>query len=491
MSNCAPLPTPALEHACDSLSAAHYAKVSAQPLKNPVLALQNTALAANLGLDSAIFSQAAGQDLFNGAAITDAPQIAYVYSGHQFGVWAGQLGDGRALSLGRLKVSPDNRQELQLKGAGMTPFSRMGDGRAALRSSLREYLCSEAMHALGIPSTRALCVYASEQLIMREAPEKSAVLTRVAPHFFRFGHFEHWYYQGRHQELRELADHCLKHYFQDCQNQASPYLAMLKRICITTGELIAKWQAYGFMHGVMNTDNMSIAGLTLDYGPYGFMDHFDPAHICNHSDHQGRYAFHAQPAIGDWNCHALGQCFTALHDDVDEIRQALAQYQTSFVSHYRTLLAEKFGLTLSSKDDDALLEDFFQLMASDAADYTLSFRALSHIPTRPGKADDNLFACFRNQPAIHDWLSHYRARLHYEKSDDSMRHASMQKRNPKYVLRNYLAEIAIQQAQQGDFSEAEKLSRILQNPYDEQAEVNDYASAPPAWASTLCVSCSS
>ncbi len=491
MSNTTPLSLPSLHHACASLNPAHYAQVFAQPLNNPDLVLHNSGLADELALHPALFADTTGRRLFNGgAAQPAAPQIAYVYSGHQFGIWAGQLGDGRALSLGRLNTRDGSSLELQLKGAGPTPFSRNGDGRAVLRSSLREYLCSEAMHALGVPTTRALCLYGSEQLVMREMPEKSAVLTRVAPHFFRFGQFEHWYYQGHYQELRELADHCLANYFIDCQQQPFPYLAMLKRICELTGKLIATWQAYGFMHGVMNTDNMSISGLTLDYGPFGFMDHFDPAHICNHSDHQGRYAFHAQPAIGDWNCHALAQCFTALHENEADIRQAVAAYQHSFVSHYRSLLGGKFGLNLQDGDDD-LLEGFFQLLAKDQADYTLSFRALSHVQTQASLHDEKLLGLFKSQTDLQDWLIAYQSRLQHESSHQEFRLTSRLQRNPKYVLRNYLAETAIQLAQAGDYREAQRLNLALQNPFDEQSEFDAYAASPPAWASSLCVSCSS
>ncbi len=480
-----------LRHACPSLDQTHFAIVQAQALNQPYLLMHNQELAAELDLSQDFFTESAGCELFTGSATAAPPQIAYVYSGHQFGVWAGQLGDGRALSIGRLPKAPTGEVELQLKGAGQTPFSRMGDGRAALRSSIREYLCSEAMHSLGIASTRALCLYGSDQLIMRETPEKSAILTRVAPHFFRFGQFEHWFYQGKYQQLKELADHCLEHYFPACQQQADPYLAMLAEICLRTGKLIAEWQAVGFMHGVMNTDNMSLSGLTIDYGPFGFMEAFDPTHICNHSDQQGRYAYHAQPYIADWNCHALAQCFTALHDDEAGIRQALASYQQSFVSHYRALLSRKFGLTLQSGADDELLERFFQIMAENQADYTQSFRALCQVSSLTSTNDDKLLRLFSDQSAISAWLSDYQQRLRAETQDSVQRQQVMLSTNPKYVLRNYLAEIAIQAAQQGDFTELRRLNQVLQQPYAEQPEFEHYATTAPAWAENLCVSCSS
>lgn len=480
-----------LTHACPALPPSHYAQVRAQALKQPYLVISNPALAKELSLKHDYFAHQDGHEFFTGSAVLEPPQLAYVYSGHQFGVWAGQLGDGRALSLGRLQNQAAQSLELQLKGAGQTPFSRMGDGRAALRSSIREYLCSEAMHGLGIATTRALCLYGSEQLIMRETPEKSAILTRVAPHFFRFGHFEHWYYQGKYAELKELADHCLQHYFPACLHQDQPYLAMLREICQRTGQLIAQWQAAGFMHGVINTDNMSLSGLTLDYGPFGFMEDFDPSHICNHSDQQGRYAFHAQPYIGDWNCHALGQCFTALDANETEIRQALAAYQESFVATYRQLLSKKFGLSLESPEDDELLERFFQLMAEQKADYTLSLRALTQVDQIPGAGDTSLLAQFEQQTKIAEWLKHFQARLKSQARPFAQRQQKMLASNPKYILRNYLAEIAIQAAQQGDFSEIKRLNQVLQNPYAEQSEFENYAAPAPAWAANLCVSCSS
>ena len=242
-------------------------------------------------------------DLFTGNRLAEQCRPrATVYSGHQFGQWAGQLGDGRAILLGDLAG-----HEIQLKGAGATPYSRMGDGRAVLRSSVREFLCSEAMAGLGIPSTRVLCITGSDKMIMREQPETTAVVTRLAPSFIRYGSFEHWFYRNDYKALKKLADFVITRHYPEFTELPNPYQALLTEVTRRTARLMAQWQTVGFMHGVMNTDNMSILGLTLDYGPFGFMEAFNPRHICNHSDDLGRYSYAMQPQIGNWNCHALGQ----------------------------------------------------------------------------------------------------------------------------------------------------------------------------------------
>jgi uncharacterized protein YdiU (UPF0061 family) len=367
----------------------------------------------------------------------------------------------------------------------------MGDGRAVLRSSIREFLCSEAMAALGIPTSRALSVTGSDHYIMREQPETSAVVTRVAPSFIRFGSFEHWYYNNRPQELQALADFVLQHYYPELLAQDNPYQALLSEVTRRTAELIAHWQAIGFMHGVMNTDNMSILGITLDYGPFGFMEAFDVAHICNHSDHQGRYSFRAQPSIGQWNCYALAQAMLPLVGGVEEAQAALAIYQPSFSNKHDALLRQKFGLREEREGDSALFERYFLLMQENHADYTLSFRALAHLAGAEEETDRKLLDLFIDRQAVAAWLRDWRLRLAAEGSVDAVRRQAMQAVNPKYILRNYLAQIAIEKAQNKDFSEVAKLLKILQRPFDEQPEHESYASLPPDWATGLEVSCSS
>jgi uncharacterized protein YdiU (UPF0061 family) len=424
--------------------------------------------------------------------------LSAVYSGHQFGVWAGQLGDGRAILIGELN-GPAGPMELQLKGAGLTPYSRMGDGRAVLRSSIREFLCSEAMAALRIPTTRALCITGSDQGVMRETVETSAVVTRMAPSFVRFGSFEHWFYRDKPEELRALADYVIHTFYPELTAEANPYQALLAEVTRRTARLIAQWQAVGFMHGVMNTDNMSILGLTLDYGPFGFMEAFDPKHICNHTDQQGRYSYANQPQVGHWNCYALGQALLPLIGDVDLAQEALAVYQPQFAAAMDEILHAKLGLRSADEQDRALFDAMFKLMEDGHVDFTRFFRALGKLQLDPagqggeGAAhpDSVLRDMFIERGAFDAWAVQYRQRLRAEQSVDAERKAAMDGVNPKYVLRNYLAQVAIEKAQQKDFSEIARLLSVLERPFDEQPEHEAYAALPPDWASHLEVSCSS
>lgn len=475
-----------------------FAPVQAQALKSSYIITVNKHLALQLGFNEDLLKHEHFRQVFSGERLAPGSQsIATVYSGHQFGVWAGQLGDGRALLLGDLSLNQTDsthyqRDEIQLKGAGETPFSRMGDGRAVLRSSIREYLCSEAMAALGIPSSRALCLIGSEQYAMRERPEKTAIVTRTAPSFIRFGSFEHWYYRGEHEQLKQLADFCLEHYFPSAREESNPYQSMLKEIVKLTAEMIAHWQAVGFMHGVMNTDNMSILGLTLDYGPFGFMDGYQPQQICNHSDTQGRYAFHMQPRIGQWNCHALAQAMLPLIGDVDATQEALSLYVPSFEQKHAQLMSAKFGFKEARDDDENLMSDFLDLMATGGIDYTNSFRALSNYSTKSSSScNEQLRNLFIDRGGLDHWLLRYSERLQSEQSNEEERHIAMKNSNPKFVLRNYLAQQAIEAAENKDFSELQRLCEVLLNPYAEQVEFEHYAVIPPDWAQTISVSCSS
>jgi len=461
-----------------------YSEVAASPLPEPQLAAWNAELAASLALpaepDEALLATLAGNQPPVGAQ-----SIATVYSGHQFGVWAGQLGDGRALLLGELQG-----QEIQLKGAGLTPYSRMGDGRAVLRSSIREYLCSEAMHGLGIPTTRALALVASPEPVWRETRETAAVVTRVAPSFLRFGHFEHFFYGGNEAALRQLADYAVQRYFPDCLTAANPYQAMLEQVIARTAELIADWQAVGFCHGVMNSDNMSLLGLTLDYGPYGFLDGFDGGHICNHSDHAGRYAYGEQPEIGLWNLHCLAQALLPLLDREAAIA-GLKRYQPLFEEALGERFAAKLGLRARQESDWPLLSRLFELMQASRTDWTIFWRRLSHFDSSPGALNEPIRDLFLDRTAFDGWAWDYKARLAQEGSTDAERHTEMRQVNPKYVLRNHLAETAIRAAQAGDYSEIARLQALLTRPFDEQPENEHYAALPPDWANDLSVSCSS
>ncbi len=463
--------------------------LAAEPLPDPHWVARNDALAAELGWPADGWTDAALSVLSGGTAWSGMQPFATVYSGHQFGVWAGQLGDGRALLLGEL-ATPLGPMEIQLKGGGLTPYSRMGDGRAVLRSSIREYLGSEAMHALGVPTTRALALTGSRLPVRRERWETAAVVTRVAPSFLRFGHFEHFAHTARDPAaLRQLADFALVHYFPECLDAAQPVAAMLSEVARRTAELIAQWQALGFCHGVMNTDNLSLLGLTIDYGPFGFLDSFDPGHVCNHSDHQGRYAFARQPGVAWWNLQALATALLPLLGDEPEAASELAldaiePYRTTLAQALKSRMGAKFGLREQRPEDEALIDGLLRLMAAERTDYTILFRRL----TDAGVARD----LFIDRAAFDAWALRYAERLRIEGSIDAERAARMDAVNPKFVLRNHLAQGAITAAERGDFSELERLLKVLSRPYDQQPEAPAaYAAFPPPGADQIEVSCSS
>jgi serine/tyrosine/threonine adenylyltransferase len=484
-----------LSNAFSGLPPAFYTRLMPTPLPRPYLVCASAKAAELIKLDPGATASDDFLQIFTGNRLMkDSVPLAAVYSGHQFGVWAGQLGDGRAILLGDAQSSAGEHPgtlELQLKGAGKTPYSRMGDGRAVLRSSIREFLCSEAMAALGIPTSRALCVTGSDQIVMRETPETAAVTTRMAPTFVRFGSFEHWYYNDKKEELQILADFVIARHYPELAEQARPYQALLAEVTRRTARMVAQWQAVGFMHGVMNTDNMSILGQTIDYGPFGFMEAFNAGHICNHSDHQGRYSYAMQPQIARWNCYALGQAMLPLIGEVDDVHAALQGFQEVFAAELDTLLHAKLGLQTRHPEDRELLDTMFAMLQENHADFTLFFRRLGELRRDQPSSDETLRDLFINRPGFDAWAGRYRERLRKEQSVDSVRRAAMHAVNPKYVLRNYLAQVAIEKAQQKDFSEVAKLLAILEKPFDEQSENESYATLPPDWASELEVSCSS
>jgi uncharacterized protein YdiU (UPF0061 family) len=468
-----------------------YTALPAQPLPAPHWVARSAECARWLGLAQDWWLQRDALDVFSGNRLWPGMQpLASVYSGHQFGVWAGQLGDGRALWLGELDT-PHGPMELQLKGSGLTPYSRMGDGRAVLRSTVREFLCSEAMHALGIPTTRALCMIGSALPVRRETIETAAVLTRVAPSFIRFGHFEHFAHHDQHDALRRLVDFVIDAYYPDCRDAASSAAALLEAVTRRTARLIAQWQAVGFCHGVMNTDNMSMLGLTIDYGPFGFLDAFDPGHVCNHSDTSGRYAFARQPNVAFWNLHALAQALMPLIGDSDVALAALEPYKQEFPDALLGLMRAKLGLTRPEPGDRERVDDLLRLMAAQRVDFSICFRRLCSFDSSPEARNEALRDLFTDRDAFDGWARGYAARLRAQGGDDAGRAAAMHRVNPKIVLRNHLAEAAIRQAQQGDFSEIERLAKALLRPFDELPEHEIYAGFPPDWAQHLEVSCSS
>ncbi len=463
---------------------------AAQPLPAPHWVARSDALAADLGWADWLHSDAA-LALLAGNQVPPGGLLATVYSGHQFGVWAGQLGDGRALLLGEADT-PQGRLEVQLKGSGLTPFSRMGDGRAVLRSSIREFLCSEAMHARGVPTTRALALVGSPLPVRRETVETAAVVTRVAPSFLRFGHFEHFAHtQPDPAMLQRLVDTTIALHYPDLADAARPAEALLEAVARRTAALLAQWQAVGFCHGVMNTDNMSVLGLTIDYGPFGFLDAFDPGHICNHSDHAGRYAWARQPNVAFWNLHALAQALLPVIGDSDAALAALEPYKTVYAQSMLGAWRAKLGLRDGHDEDQTLADDLLRLMAADHADFSITWRRMAGFSSQAGARNEAVRDGFIDRDAFDAWAVRYTARLQAEGSDDADRAVRMNRVNPKFVLRNHLAETAIERAREGDFSEVQRLLKVLQRPFDEQPDQEAYAAFPPAWAQTLEISCSS
>ncbi|HEY4374321.1 MAG TPA: YdiU family protein [Burkholderiales bacterium] len=468
-----------------------YTRLSPTPLPAPYLVAFNPDAAPLIGLAPGEEGRADFASLLTGnQALAGASPLAAVYSGHQFGVYVPQLGDGRAISLGEA-IGSEGAMEIQLKGAGRTPYSRMGDGRAVLRSSIREYLCSEAMHGLGIPTTRALAITGSDQPVIRESVETAAVVARLAPSFVRFGSFEFWYHRRDADAVRELADYVIREFYPEFEGAEDRYPRFLREVVRRTARMIAQWQGVGFMHGVMNTDNMSILGLTLDYGPYGFMEAFDPGHICNHTDEAGRYAYNMQPQVGLWNLYALGQALVPLMEP-EVIEAELKTYEPEFDAALNGLMRAKIGLATVRDDDHLLVNELFGLMVESHADFTLLFRALSSMHAADAAGDTTARDLVINRERFDAWAVQYRQRLALENSVDGERGARMNAVNPKYVLRNYLAEVAIRQArEEKDYGEIERLRKLLARPYDEQPENAAYAALPPDWANGLEVSCSS
>ena len=480
-----------------SLPDAFYTRLAPLGLPEPRLVAASDEVARLIGLDPTEFGRPEFAEAFAGNVLpAGSAALAAVYSGHQFGVWAGQLGDGRAHLLGGLR-SRGEHWEIQLKGAGRTPYSRGADGRAVLRSSIREFLCSEAMAGLGIPTTRALSIVGADLPVRREEIETAAIVARVAPSFVRFGSFEHWAALGRTDELRRLADYVIDTFRPHCRAEPNPAAALLADVAQRTGELVADWMAVGFMHGVMNTDNMSILGLTLDYGPFGFMEAFDAGHVCNHSDTHGRYAYDAQPAVAQWNLYCLAQAFLPLIGERDAAQAAIDEhFGPAFETRFAARLAAKLGLRELRSGDEEIIGDTFALLQAQRLDFSLFFRSLSSLPAavdpeNQAESDAPLRDHFIDRAAGDAWLARWRKRLAATPWSDGERQAAMRAANPKYVLRNWLAEAAIRKARAGDYSEVERVLRCLRRPFDEQPEFSAFAAPAPDWARGLEVSCSS
>jgi uncharacterized protein YdiU (UPF0061 family) len=473
----------------------YYSRVAPTPFEtNPHLIHFNHAAAELLHLDPDCHRHPRFAETFTGRlTLPGSDPLAMLYAGHQFGHYVPQLGDGRALLLGETVNPRGERWEIQIKGSGLTPYSRDGDGRTVLGSSIREYLCSAAMRGLGIPTTHALCLVGSSDEVYRERIESGAMMTRLAPSHLRFGSFEVFYHRDQHAALGPLADYVIDHHYPDLSGTRGPgrYLGFLNEVIARTARLVAQWQAVGFAHGVLNTDNMSILGLTIDYGPYGFMEAYDPGFVCNHSDHHGRYAFDRQPRVGQWNLGCLAQALLPLLPDADAAGSALDAYQSLFNTHYATLMAAKLGLRHADAHSTALVEELLTQMQASAVDYTRLFRSLA------AAAGDEAAGCalreiFVDRDRFDRWYGDYSALLQADGVPLPQRRTAMLAVNPKYILRNYMAQIAIERAERDqDYSEIGRLMQILQTPFDEHPDSQAYADAPPDWAGAIRVSCSS
>ncbi len=468
------------------------------PVAAPVLLAHWPEVATLLGLPATLVSSEAFAEVFGGNALLDGMHPwAANYGGHQFGHWAGQLGDGRAISLGEL-VAPDGAHwELQLKGAGPTPYSRGADGRAVLRSSIREFLCSEAMHHLGVPTTRALSLVGTGEEVVRDIlydgnpqPEPGAVVCRAAPSFLRFGSFELPAARGEQALLQQLVDTCIARDFPHLQGPAEEMRAQwFAETCVRTAEMVAHWMRVGFVHGVMNTDNMSVLGLTIDYGPYGWVEDFDPDWTPNTTDAQRRrYRFGTQPQVAFWNLTRFAQALSSLFADVQPLQAGLDAFGHTLAACTRRDAAAKLGLTAASEDDLQLHRRWQQIMHDGAMDMTLSYRALMHVDADLPDATvlDNVYYDAARRDAVREplraWLEAYAARLRADPMTAAERQQCMGAANPLYVLRNWLAQEAIERATQGDLGGVRALQEVLRHPYTPREGMQHYAGKRPAWA---------
>ena len=468
-----------------------YTRLNPTPVAAPTLLRLNDNLAQHLNLDPAMFSSPAGVDVLAGNAIPHGAQpLAMVYAGHQFGNWVPQLGDGRAVLLGEVTGEDNIRYDIQLKGAGPTPYSRNGDGRACLGPVLREYIVSEAMWALGVPTTRALAAIQTGEIVRRERLIPGAILTRVARSHVRVGTFQYFAAQRDTDALRQLAEYVIARHYPDVSAAANPALALLDKVMTSQAELIAKWQLIGFIHGVMNTDNMSVSGDTIDYGPCAFMDDYHPDKVFSSIDQMGRYAYKNQPAIGHWNLANLAQSLVPIIDDdarlaLEFAQAALTEYPGRFANAYLQGMRAKLGLTSAQDTDLHLANALLQCMAAEQADFTLCFRRLSELDynnaAQNAAADAAFLSLFKDTEAITNWLEQWRQRLAVEASEDSARQRLMRAHNPAYIPRNHRIESVIAAAEnERDFSPFDQIMQVLANPYDDQPNFAQFQDPPTA-----------
>ncbi len=477
---------------------AAYSRVDPTPVAAPRLIACSAEVANLLGLDASDIIAPEFAQVFGGNALLAGMQPhAANYGGHQFGHWAGQLGDGRAIALGETINASGERWELQLKGAGPTPYSRSADGRAVLRSSVREFLCSEAMHHLGVPTTRALCLVATGESVVRDMfydghprEENGAIVCRVAPSFIRIGNFELPASRGDIVLLRQLIDFTIRRDFPELEGKpASLYAQWFVQVCERTAHMVAHWMRVGFVHGVMNTDNMSILGLTIDYGPYGWIDDYDPDWTPNTTDAQGRrYRFGQQPQVAYWNLTQLANALAPAFASHDALHAGLQRYAEVYAEADRDNIARKLGFRACRDEDLALMQSLHTLMRVSEADMTIFFRALADVNMEAPSMEPLGLAFYDEakmrgaEPDFNAWLARYAARTVSDGSTSAERRARMHAANPKYVLRNYLAQQAIDRAEQGDEAGIIELLDVMRRPYDEQPGRETFAQRRPDWA---------
>ena len=488
-----------------------YSRVEPTPVAEPKLIAHSKEVAAILGISEQDIASPDFARVFGGNALIDGMEpYAANYGGHQFGTWAGQLGDGRAINLGEVVNAQGQRWELQLKGAGRTPYSRSADGRAVLRSSIREFLCSEAMHHLGVPTTRALCLVTTGEQVIRDMfydghpqAEQGAIVCRVAPSFIRLGNFELPASRGDVDLLKQLIEFTIDRDFPGLGGSGDErYAEWFGQVCERNARMVAHWMRVGFVHGVMNTDNLSVLGLTIDYGPYGWTDNFDPDWTPNTTDAGGRrYRFGQQPEIAYWNLGQLANALAPAFASTEPLEAGLQRYIDVYNEATRNDIAGKLGLTECREDDLMLLQELHGLMHAAEVDMTIFFRALSDLGTEKPTLEPFEQAFYdeakreRARPEFSDWLARYASRLRDDPQSPQQRRENMRKVNPKYVLRNYLAQQAIDRAEQGDYAGIHELLDVMRRPYDDQPGRDAFAAKRPDWARTRAgcsmLSCSS
>ena len=457
-----------------------YDRVSPTPLIKPYLIHVNDVVSKTLQIDESELQTEVFVKFLNGDhKVEGSDTFAMCYAGHQFGYFVPRLGDGRAINIGTI----DN-YHLQLKGAGVTEYSRNGDGRAVLRSSIREYLMSEAMQGLSIPTTLCLGLIGSEHDVRREKIEPGAIACRVSTSWVRFGTFEYYASQGMFKELEALADYVIEESFQHLVGRDDAYTMFFNDVVVITARLMAQWMSVGFNHGVMNTDNMSIAGLTIDYGPYAFLDDFRHDNICNHTDVDGRYSYENQPSVAKWNLQALMKALSPL-TTIEKMNRSLVMYEKIYLRYLHYYMCKKLGLEGTIEGDPELIDDMFDMLESLHVDYTLFMRTLSHYE---GDRKALLATGLYHEP-MNAWLDRYDERIKH--LDTTERKKQMLASNPKYVLKNYMLQEAIDAAENGDFSVVEDLFKIAQNPFDEHPEFERWAGKTPDAFKNQKLSCSS